>query len=144
MIKYTFVIDKFPKKITGLSDLECFTESEQFSISVDGLEVFNEPEFFVCELFSALHRWLIDNPNGESDFYFTSMDYEEEPVVAFSNDEVSGKYRFESELKLADATVSFQDIVDSYQQFKTDLSAQLLKKYKYSFKAKKIREILNG
>ncbi len=136
MIFYKFDINKFPKKITGPSSLEGFIECKHFSIFVDDLEVFNEPEFFVYEFFSALHVWM-NNQDKENSFYFASMDYEEEPVIAYLYDEASGHYRFDSALKHADATVSFQDIIDSYQKFKADLSDQLLKKYGYYLKLEK-------
>ncbi|MES9814033.1 MAG: hypothetical protein ABW161_14765 [Candidatus Thiodiazotropha sp.] len=131
MIKYSFDISKFPDDLNWDSALVCEVESNYFSISINEVEVFSNQEFLVYELFDALHKWLIKNVSGKSDFYFVSMDEEEEPIVAFLYDEGSGNYHFESVFKLADAIVTFQDIVDSYQKFKTDLSDQLLKKYEY-------------
>lgn len=131
MICYQFDINKFPEIITGPSSLTGFIECKKFSIFIDELEVFSEPEFFVYEFFSALHSWSND-PDKETSFYFSSMDYEEEPVIAYRYDEKSEKYNFESELKRGDATVTYQDILDSYQRFKKELRDQLWEKYRYT------------
>jgi len=134
MIRYTFNINKFPDDLSWDSALICEVESDYFSIFINEIEVFKNQEFLVYELFDALHKWLIKSKDCKGDFYFVSMDEEEEPVVAFLYDEGSGNYHFESVFKLADAVFIFNDIAESFIQFKTDLSNQLLKKYKYSLK----------
>ena len=130
MIQYQISIDKFPAEITGPSSLTGFIEGD-FAVLVNGVEVFKEPEFLIYEFFDALHNWVNSDGSEGSDFYFASMDYEEEPVISFRYDNDTKSYVFESVFQISPAKFSFKDILHSHRQFMVDLRELLSRDYGY-------------
>jgi hypothetical protein len=54
------------------------------AITVDGVPLFQEPEFAVVELAAALARWLPGETSPEpAAFHYTSIEAEESPLIAF-------------------------------------------------------------
>lgn len=124
MIEYVFSVERVPDEVTGPSSLTGFIEGG-FSIYVNGNKVFEEPEFLIYEFFKALDSWVKGQKLTGDNFYFASMDYEEEPVVAFNYDAELVQYNFDSVFKLGEAVFDIDDIIESHAVFAANLREQL-------------------
>ena len=136
MIKFSFVIDTFPDDLSWDYALRAGV-SGKMEIEIDGNRVFFEEEFLVAELFMEFHDWINSNKSSDADasnFYFVSMDEEEEPLIAFKLNDETGLYDFESVWAEGSGSADFKSLSKAHDEFMVDLREQLLSKYNYFLK----------
>lgn len=134
MIKFIADVNKFPDDLSWDYALESGVEGD-FIIEINNKEVFKANEFLILEFFFDFHRWVCDYKTSNlSDYYFISMDEEEEPIIAFRKNKNTGLYDFDSVWKLADESVTIEEIYLAYKELIVKLQEQLLSKYKYHLK----------
>lgn len=83
-MRYNYKIVRFPSETKGYN-LTAYTEG---SLQVMlGPTVFLEAgDILLVELAVVLHKWLLSLENSPCDLYYSSMDYEEEPILALRFD----------------------------------------------------------
>ena len=94
-MRYFYTITEVPKE-TGGYNIPAYTEG---TLRVEhGNEVlFEAEEILLVEFAIALYKWLVHVGDGTiRDFYYASMNFEDEPIVALRYDVPSDSYAFES------------------------------------------------
>jgi hypothetical protein len=131
MIKFLFKINEFPGDLSWDYALHAGVEGDM-SIEINGVVVFEAEEFLFMELYFELQKWIeSESDSNRGDFYFKSMDEEEEPIVAFVKDSSRDFYIFNSIWKKNEGRVKFDEIKSSFIEFKIDLTRQLSSRYNY-------------
>ncbi|WP_122663632.1 hypothetical protein [Pseudomonas viridiflava] len=109
-MKVNFKILSFPTRQDGRS-IFVGTEGE-VSFSQDGSDILVVESCLLVELAVFFTRWLRAIEHGKiEDFYYVSMDEEEEPIFAMSYDVNSNFYQVQS--CWLEASVDYQISVDS-------------------------------
>jgi hypothetical protein len=134
MIRFIADINKFPNDLSWDYALESGVEGD-FAIEIDNKDVFKTNEFLILEFFFDFHKWICDYKTSNlSDYYFVSMDEEEEPIVAFYKNKDTGLYDFDSVWKLADGSATIEEIYSAYRELMVRLQEQSFAKYKYDLR----------
>ena len=130
MMKINFSIDEFPNDLSESYSLTAYTEGT-LKISVNGEIILDEPDILLIEFCTSLHKWLNILDDNQLDFYYASMDFEEEPILSFSYIQNLDKYEIKSVWGHSTAYVTLKEITNACTIFFNDLKNELLKKYDF-------------
>lgn len=101
----------------------------RLSIEIDGIIFFQEPGILLLELAEALIPWIQGvNFDGEADFYYASMDFEEEPIVSFNYKKNAEVYKLGSVWGSGDFDVRKGDLVNAAMLFISELKVSIDKR----------------
>lgn len=89
-----FDIKHIPDELGGYH-LTAYTEGD-LSIEVLGSTFLVSTEILLVELAVALHIWVSRNHSNSTNFFYASMDFEDEPILAFKYDEEKRNFWIES------------------------------------------------
>lgn len=125
MINITFKIDEFPvdrsqpySLVTGIEGL--------LSIVSNGDVFFQESGILLLELSNALESWLQKiNSDENASFYYASMDFEEEPIVAFDYRDDEELYKLRSVWGVGNVEVPRNELVNASKLFINELNASI-------------------
>ena len=123
MIKIEFFIKEFPKDLSRSYALDAYTEGV-LTIHVNGKIVFDENGILLVELSNKLEPWVtqIDlDPDSEHNFYYASMDEEEEPVLAFNYDATDKSYRISSIWSSSESAVKKDELLSACKKYISEL-----------------------
>lgn len=82
-LKMSYKIHSIPRVISQSYELACLTEGN-LCVEVDGDVLFDEDGILIIEFGMQLRSWIASLKGGEEiDFNYTSMDFEEDPVLRF-------------------------------------------------------------
>lgn len=80
----------------------------------------------MLELSQKMESWIAEvDSNDTANFYYTSMDFEEEPVLAFSYELSKGLYHLESVWGVSGIFVSKDELVNACKFFINKLSSEV-------------------
>ena len=130
MMKINFSIDEFPNDLSESYSLTAYTEGT-LKISVNGEIILDEPDILLIEFCTSLHKWLNILDDNQLDFYYASMDFEEEPILSFSYIQNLDKYEIKSVWGHSTGYVTLKEITNACTIFFNDLKNELLKKYDF-------------
>lgn len=125
MINMTFSIEDFPSDWSQSYSLVAGVEGE-FSVERDDRVFFREQGILLLELSQEMESWIAEvDFDGTANFYYTSMDFEEEPILAFSYDLSKGLYHLESVWSVSELFVSKDELVNACKFFINKLSSEV-------------------
>ena len=81
---FTYEITSFPEKTAGYN-LTAYTEGF-LRVTIDSLVFLDASGVLLVEFAVVLHKWLLSFEGGSAEFYYSSMDLEEEPILALRFD----------------------------------------------------------
>jgi len=126
MINIDFTLLKIPSGNERYR-LLCDTEGKLVISNEDGF-IFSHDGILLAEFARVLGKWLENNNNQiETDFVYNSMDFEEEPILAFRQS-TSGKLIVESSLVPLPVGLSVQsdELIEASKIFLKKLHRDLL------------------
>jgi len=126
-VRFEFEILLLPEEIGGYR-LAAYTEGV-LRLMVGATAFLDADGVLLVEFGLALHKWLEIARSGPHDFYYASMDFEEEPILAFRYDALEDKYRLESVWAQGQAPlVPCPDVVAASRTYLADLRGLLKRK----------------
>lgn len=128
MIKMTFSIKDFPFDLNQSYSLVAGVEGEFSIVSDDGV-CFCESGILLLELSQKMESWVAEvGFNDAANFYYSSMDFEEEPILAFNYDAYKNLYHIESVWDVSELSVSKVELVNACKIFINELHGAVQKK----------------
>lgn len=127
MINITFNIDEFPLDRSQPYSLVAGVEGKLIIVNDEHI-LFQEPGILLLEFSNALESWLNKiGADDNADFYYASMDFEEEPIVAFEYKHNESVYRFASVWGMNDGDVARNELVNASKLFINELNSEIQK-----------------
>lgn len=128
MISIKFEIEEFPSDRSQSYSMVAGVEGT-LSIVNDKAVIFKESGILLLELSQSLKSWLDKVDAGDDvDFYYTSMDFEEEPILAFAYSPSKRLYEIDSVWIRSQSFVSQGELVESSKHFLHDLNLTIQEK----------------
>lgn len=93
-MKFEYKITNLPVKTNGYN-LTAYTEGG-LRLFAGTSKILDVSGILLVELAIVIHKWLKGLVSGPVDFYYASMDFEEEPIIAFYYDTDIDRFRFDS------------------------------------------------
>lgn len=130
MINMMFSIEDFPSDLSQSYSLVAGVEGE-FSVVSGDRVFFREPGILLLELSQQMESWIAEVDLSDSaNFYYASMDFEEEPILAFSYDASKGSYHLESVWSVGEISANKNELVNACKIFINELNSAIQKKIK--------------
>ena len=132
MIEIKFFIKEFPSDLSKSYSLDAYTEGD-LSIHVNGEIAFDEEGILLVELSEKLDSWIVRldvESDLVSDFYYASMDFEEEPILAFNYNVDEQIFRIESVWSKGKTAVKKGELVNACKIFINQLNGAVQEKIK--------------
>jgi hypothetical protein len=142
-VRFEYDITTFPTQ-TGGYNLIAYTEGG-LRLFVDELVVLDASGILLVELAVVLHKWLRACASGPTDFYYASMDFEEEPILAFRHDPSGDQFRLESVWSETDVgPVPTADAIAAAQRYLAHLRDELKREHGVDLDEKLEEAIMDG
>ncbi|MDZ4869819.1 MAG: hypothetical protein SGI91_21045 [Alphaproteobacteria bacterium] len=102
------------------------------TVTIDREAFVRFEDILILEFAAEVERWLSTaNGGAGATFYYSSMDEEEEPLLAFVGDG-SGRYVLKSCWSSVEARpVSHDEVVEAFSVFIAGLSDELIRKHQF-------------
>ena len=123
-MRIDFEIEQFPLET---KDHRLITDTEGFiRVTMGSSKLFEASELLLVELAIFMQGWLQLKAQKCGDFYYRSMDFEEEPILAFLYAPGEGLYRFQSVWSLSPgACISLEDVASAFREYVDRLSVEV-------------------
>lgn len=118
MIK--FLVENLNKKIFELEYPQVLFPECKFSIYVDSICWFCEPNFPIYEFFKFLKEW--ENNNLQTDMHYISMETNENPLISFEKIQCKWKISSQWQNFQCDRLITGDELKLSFQDLKKQLS----------------------
>ncbi|MBI2374008.1 MAG: hypothetical protein HYV07_08420 [Deltaproteobacteria bacterium] len=123
-MRFEYDITTFPVDPGGYN-LTAYTEGV-LRLLVGASVFLDASGILLVEFAVVLRKWLRACASGPIDFYYASMDFEEEPILAFRYDTSGGQFRLESVWSETDVgPVSRAEVIAAAQQYLAQLRDDL-------------------
>lgn len=142
-MKLEYKIDIFPY-YTHSYHLMAYTEGVLRLVTKYG--VFLDADgILLVELATCLKRWIYELRDAQVDFYYRSMDFEEEPILAFVYEDQTDSFILESVWsdKSGIERAPYDEVIDSVDKYLAELHEQLQAEHGIDLYAR-IEEDLNS
>lgn len=127
-MRFQYDITTFPPE-TGGYNLTAYTEGV-LRLIVDTSVFLEVDGILLVELAIVLHKWLRAFASGPVDFYYASMDFEEEPILAFRYDASEDRFRLESVWSDSDAgPLPREEVISAAQEYLSQLRDELRREH---------------
>lgn len=125
MITIEFTIHSLPK---DNESYRLITNTEgNLTILHEDTPIFSHNGILLVEFARQLNKWLDNNRKSSENFFYNSMDFEEDPVIAFKlNDNL--KFYLESTLTIIDKNIVIEkdNLLYATKQFLQNLQKELI------------------
>jgi len=127
-MKLEYEITTFPNETDGYK-LASFTEGV-LRVRVGSSVFLDVSGILLVEFAIVLDKWLRRAVFSPTDFYYASMDFEEEPVLAFCYDSRLDRFRLESVWSEADVgSIASVDVVAAGRHYLAQLRDELKREH---------------
>ena len=141
-MKIEFEIQEFPKNNEGYNII---TNTEGLlKISIEDYIYINETGILLIEFAIFIYKWLLKLKQGEiTDFYYSSMDFEEEPIFCLRYDLNKNLFTLISvwNKDLKQHIISKAEAIQLFETYINDLQQSLKKNQNYILKLDKIIDL---
>ena len=129
MMEFKYVIQEVPDSFADYR-LYAYVEGD-LRVVIDDEVVVGVEGALLVEFALVLHRWLWGAGASDADLYYASMDFEEEPVLAFRRAaEGSGYFVDSAWLKSMKRRVPREQIVVAAEQYLKLLSREMMSRFR--------------
>ncbi|PIE40579.1 MAG: hypothetical protein CSA49_07765 [Gammaproteobacteria bacterium] len=121
MIEIKFKIEELPSDQSQPYSLVAGVEGV-LTVVNDGETVFEEPGILLLELSQALTKWVDEVSSGKDvDFYYASMDFEEEPILTFTCSDTDSQYEVKSVWIKSESSSNRSELIAASKSYVKDL-----------------------
>lgn len=140
-MRFEYEIKTFPAE-TGGYNLTAYTEGV-LRLFVGTSKILDATDILLIELAIVLHKWLQALASRPADFYYASMDFEEEPILAFRYDAKADQFRFESVWSYTTVNpFTREDVVSAARGYLSQLREELSREHGVDLDAKLVEATL--